>query len=368
MSRSYLPLAAFSLSLALLLTSCQAPEPPPGASEPLADTASATTVSTTAADAATEPTAAAAGELVVYSGRSEELVAPLVEQFEAASGIDVAVRYGDTAELAATILEEGANAPADVYWAQDAGALGALAKAGRLAPLAAELLDRVPAQFRAKDGSWVGTSGRARVLVYNTEELTPADLPTELAGLTDPRWRGRIGWAPTNGSFQSFVTALRRVAGEEQARAWLKAMQANEPQAYESNAAIVEAVANGEVALGLVNHYYLYRFLAERGADLPVANHHFPGQDVGNLVNIAGAGVLDSAKHPEAAAAFIQFLLSDAAQAYFATETVEYPLAAGAKADARLPALDRIAIPDIDLSDLDDLAGTLKLLQELGIL
>jgi iron(III) transport system substrate-binding protein len=323
--------------------------------------------------AATAPAAAtgapAAARLVVYSGRSENLVAPLIAMFAEQSGVQVEVRYGGTSELAATILEEGANSPADVFFAQDAGALGALAKAGRLAPLPDDILALAPAELTSRNGEWVGVSGRARVLVYNTTELTPEELPDDVWGLTGEEWRGRVGWAPTNASFQAFVTALRVLEGDERARAWLEAMVANDVRSYDSNPAIVEATAAGEISVGLVNHYYLYRFLAEQGESFPARNYHFRTPHAGSMINVAGVGVLDTAKNIDAAAQFVRFLLSREAQQYFADQTFEYPLIGD---DVSLPdiltPLDQIAAPDLDLGDLDDLQGTLELLQSVGAL
>jgi iron(III) transport system substrate-binding protein len=303
----------------------------------------------------------------VYSGRNEELVGPLLAMFTEATGIEVEVRYGDTAELAATILEEGANTPADVYYGQDAGALGALRAEGVLAELPTETLDLVEDRFKATDGTWVGTSGRARVIAYNTDELTEDEVPDSVLDLTAPEWEGRVGWAPTNGSFQAFVTAMRVELGDEPAQAWLEDMVANGVQVYERNTAIVEAVAAGEIDLGLVNHYYLYQFLAE-DPDYTAANAFLDGGDVGSLVNVAGAGVLTTTDQPDAAEQFVAYLLSEEAQRYFSTETYEYPLAMGIAADDRLPPLDTIETPDLDLSDLDDLQGTLELLRTSGAL
>lgn len=309
------------------------------------------------------------GRVVVYSGRNENLVGPLVEQFTQATGIQVEIRYGGTPELAATIIEEGRNSPADVFFAQDAGSLGALSKAGILAPLPESILAQVPDQLHGGAGDWVGISGRARVLVYNTTALTSADLPPTIWGLTDESWRGRVGWAPTNASFQSFVTALRVLEGEERARAWLSAMLANDVQSFPNNNTIVQAVASGEVWVGLTNHYYLYRFLAEQGEGFTARNHHFSEANAGAIINIAGVGILDTSTNKDAAVAFIQFLLGEQAQSYFAQETFEYPLVV---ADIPLPdillPLAQIATPDLDLSDLDDLEGTLSLLQEVGAL
>ncbi len=308
------------------------------------------------------------GSLVVYSGRSEELVGPIFEQFEERSGVDVQVRYGETAELAATILEEGENSPADLFFAQDPGALGALDDEGRLTKLPEGILGRVPAEFKADDGDWVGTSGRSRVVAYNTEELQEGDLPGSVFGFTDPEWESRLGWAPTNGSFQAFVTALRVLEGEDRAREWLEGVQANDPFVYPDNLSAVEGVASGEVEVALVNHYYLFQVKEERGQDLPAANHFFDGGDPGALVLAAGAGVLDTAENPEAGREFLEFALSDEAQQYFADETYEYPLVEGVEVNEELPPLSDLQSPQVDLSNLDDLGGTLELLQETGAL
>jgi iron(III) transport system substrate-binding protein len=314
------------------------------------------------------PRAASADQrtLVVYSGRSESLVGPIIEQFEQASGVKVEVRWGDTPELAATLLEEGQRSPADVFFAQDPGALGAVIE--MLAPLSAETLEVVDERFRDPQGRWVGISGRARTLVYNTQTLSPADLPADINGLTDPRWKGQIGWAPTNASFQTMVTAMRVLWGEEKTREWLAGMVANQPVAYERNAAIVAAVGAGEVSVGLVNHYYLFRFLQEEGDSFPARNYFFPGGGPESLVMPAGAGVLKTAKNPEDAERFIQFLLSPVAQQYFATQTVEYPLVEGVVINRDLSPLDELNAARVDLSDLSDLQGTVELLREQGVL
>jgi iron(III) transport system substrate-binding protein len=307
-----------------------------------------------------------AADLVVYSGRNEELVGPVIEQFEEASGVDVEVRYGDTAEMAAQILEEGGNSPADVFFGQDAGALGALAAEGRLQPLAPEQLGLVAPGLKDDDGAWVGVSGRSRAVVYNKAAVTEADLPASILGFTDPAWRGRIGWAPTNGSFQAFVTALRVLEGEEGARAWLEGIKANDVVAFDNNIAIVEAVAAGEIDAGFVNHYYLHRFLAD-DPDYPAANKIYGGGDPGALVNVAGVGILDTADELESATAFVDYLLSAEAQAYFAEETFEIPLVTGVAPVPGVPTLDQLQPPELDLNDLDDLAGTLELLTSVGL-
>ncbi len=306
------------------------------------------------------------GRLVVYCGRGEELIRPLIERFEQETGIDVSIRYAGTAELAATLLEEGAHSPADVFFAQDAGALGALHRHGALAPLPTDLIERVPPRFRSPDGTWVGVSGRARVLVYNPQRITEAELPATLDALTGPAWKGRIGWAPENASFQSFVTALRIQRGDAAALAWLKGIQANEPHPYAKNSAIVAAVAAGEIDAGLVNHYYLYG-ARRTNPNINARNHYFPEPGAGSLVNVAGVGLLKTSRRTAEAERFIHYLLDHRAQTYFAHETAEYPLIADVSLPPDLKPLDTIATPDLDLNQLEDLEGTLSLIRQAGI-
>ena len=306
--------------------------------------------------------------LTIYSGREEEFVGPLFEQFEADSGITLKVRYGDSAELAATILEEGEASPADVFLSQDAGSLGAVAAEGLFTELPAEIVDRVDERFRSAEGLWVGTSGRGRVAAYNTETLTDGDLPDSILGFAEPEWKGRIGFPPTNSSFQAFVAAMIELEGEDATRTFLEGLVANDPELYEDNGATTRAVAAGEIEVGFVNHYYIYEVEAEDGK-IPVANHFFTGGDPGALVNSAGAGILATAANADVAQTLIEYLTGDEGQTYFAEETWEYPVVDGFEPSVELVPLDEIESPDIDLSDL---AGTiepaLNLLTEVGLL
>ncbi len=320
-------------------------------------------------DPAAAPGVASAREpssLVIYSGRSESLVGPVIEQFSQATGIETRVKYGSTSEIAATILEEGANSPADIFFAQDPGGLAAVES--MLGRLPADVLNRVPAHFQSPDGRWVGLSGRARVVVYNTDRLSPADLPDDLRGFTDPKWRGRIGWPPTNASFQAMVTAMRVLWGEDETREWLEGIQANAPTVYPKNTPTVAAAGAGEIDVGFVNHYYLYRFLQEEGETFAARNAHLSGGGPGAVILVAGAGVLDGAQNTENATRFIEFMLSPVAQQYFASQTYEYPLVEGVQVNRLLTPLDEINSPQIDMADLGDLEGTLDLLRDTGIL
>ena len=307
-------------------------------------------------------------ELVIYSGRNKELIGDLLERYARDTGAKIFVRYGETAELAAQLLEEGERSEADVFFAQDAGALGALAKSGALAKLPRAVLTEVEPRFRSSAGHWVGVSGRARVLAYDPRKVSKDELPDSVFDLTDPRWKDSVGFAPTNASFQAFVTGMRELAGEDRTRQWLTDMRANGMKAYVDNIRVLEAVDRGEVALGLINHYYWYEKVAEEGEQNVAARIEFLGNgDPGALVNVAGAGILATSDQREPAEEFVAFLLSRKAQRYFAETTEEYPLAAGVRPAAGVPPLDSLDPPRIDLSDLDSLQQTLRLLEEVGL-
>ncbi len=306
------------------------------------------------------------GRLVIYSGRSESLVQPLIDQFADATGIQVQVKYASTSEIAATLLEEGDNSPADVFFAQDPGGLGAAASL--LDTLPEQVSANVPEWARSPQGKWVGVSGRARVVVYNTERVSPGDLPDGIEGFTDPEWRGRIGWAPSNASFQAMVTAMRVLWGDDRTRQWLEDIRDNGAQIYPKNTPIVDAASKGEIDVGFVNHYYLYRFIQEEGEDFGARNYHLPGQGPGSLIMVAGAGVLKTADNRENAVRFLEFMLSTVAQQYFAGRTYEYPMVEGVNTHRLLTPLDRITKPSIDMASLEDVKGTQDMLRELGIL
>jgi iron(III) transport system substrate-binding protein len=308
------------------------------------------------------------GELVIYSGRNEELVGPLIDCFAEKAGIDVDIRYSGSSEEAAQLIAvEGDASPADVFFSQSPGSTGFLEQEGRLISLPADIIEAVPAEYRSREDDWVGTSGRVRALVYNTDEVAEADLPTSVFDLTDPAWKGKIGVAPSNGSFQDFVSAMIATEGEEATSQFLADLAANEPRIYEGNTPIVDAVGRGEVAVGLVNHYYAAQQLSA-DPDLPIANHFFSG-DIGSIILVASAAILDTAgeQQPQAEA-FVRFLLSEAAQNYFVNTTKEYPAVATVAGPAGQPSLDEIGAPDEDLNLLGGLLETtVTLIEESGL-
>ncbi len=299
--------------------------------------------------------------VTIYSGRNEELIGPLLEQFTEATGIEVEVQYGDSADLALLITEEGEDSPADVFLSQSPGAMGFLEAGGQLAELDGSILDAVPASSRDDDGRWVGITGRQRVLVYNPELVSADELPSSVLDLTDPAWSGRIGVAPSNGSFQDFVTAMRADLGDDATSSWLEGLAANDPVPYPKNSAIVAAVGRGEVAVGLVNHYYNFRALAEDPAH-PGLNHQLAVDDPGSVLIVTGAAVIEGADAADGAAELIEYLLAADAQRYFADETFEYPLASGVEPAEVIPPA---SFADTGAIDYEGLTGGLEATRDL---
>jgi iron(III) transport system substrate-binding protein len=305
--------------------------------------------------------------LTIYSGRDEALIGPLLEQFAETNDIDIDVRYGETADLALLIAEEGENTPADVFLSQSPGAVGFLANEGLLGELSAAELAAVDDRFESDDGRWIGLSARQRVLVYNEEIVDEGDLPESVLELTDESYAGDVALAPTNGSFQDFVTAMRQIEGEDVTAQWLGDMQDNGSPTYADNSSIVDAVARGEVPMGLVNHYYNYRKL-EEDPNAPSHNYVFPNGDVGSLLIASTGSIVAGTDKQDDASAFIDYLLSDDAQQFYSDETFEYPLTEGVEPPAELPPLESLETPAIDLNDLGSLQETASLIEESGLL
>lgn len=305
-------------------------------------------------------------ELTIYSGRSEEYIAPFFAQWQKQSGIKLNIRYGDSAELAAQILEEGSNSPADLFLSQDAGSLGAVSDAGLFIELGKDVATSIPAQFVAANRTWVGVTGRARVLAYSPERVSV--LPKSFADLTQSRYKNKIGIAPTNASFQAFVTALIENKGEEFTKKWLTDLKANGAKIYPKNSIIVEAIDKGEIDLGLVNHYYIWETSESLGRPVKANVAYFSPGDLGNLINVSGAGVFASSRKQAAAAELINYLTSTATQNKFVRETYEYSLIPGAAAPDGVPALDKIGAPTVDLKSLVNIKRTQDLLIQVGLL
>ena len=304
--------------------------------------------------------------LVIYSGRSESFISPFLNKFTALTGTKLDVRYGDSAALAAQLLEEGSNSPADLFISQDAGALGAISEAGLFATLEEQVLDRVEDKYRSSRSDWVGITGRARVFAYSSERVK--DLPSSIDQLALPIYRSKVGIAPTNSSFQAFITALIQSRGEAAVVNWLERLKANDVKLYEKNSQIVAAIDAGEIDLGLVNHYYLWEVSKALGRDIAVVNGFFAPGDTGNMINVAGAGILKTSTNSQVALELLTYLLSDEAQREFIQETYEYSLVLKDASPVGLPPLSQIPSPRVDLSLLANLSKTQALLIKVGLI
>ena len=307
--------------------------------------------------------------ITVYSGRSKQLIGPILETYAKETGISVAVRYGTTPQLATLLLEEGEKTPADIFISQDAGALGALQLNGLLQTIDSKLLEKVSPKYRSSEDQWVGLSGRARVIVYNTDVLSPETLSSSVFDYTNPKWKGRLAWAPRNASFQSWITAFRLAHGENGARSWLMAMIENDIKTYPNNISIVAAAARGEIDAGFVNHYYLNNFLKDEGLEFKARNYYTAPGDIGSMINVAGAGITKTASNKDGAEQLIEFLLGERAQTFFVNENSEYALIDGIESDQiGITSIADLNPADIDLTKIDDLAGTIALLKDVGAL
>ena len=305
--------------------------------------------------------------ITLYSGRIAGAIGGAVDSYEEAAGRDVQVRFADTADLAATLVEEGDNSPADVFFAQEPGAIGAVAEEGLLARLPRDVLRRVPAEYRDAGGRWVGVTGRARILAYG-ESVERSELPRSPLELTGERWNGRVGWGPATSSMQQYVTALRLTFGDGTTRRWLEGMVANGAQDYPNNVAIRDAIANGEIDVGLINHYYVAQAIAAEGPDYPV-HVYFPPEGLGSLILLTSVGVLESSDRKEEAFDFVRSLLSDETQSYFTGSSKEYPLAVGVPPDPALEVpLKSIPSPRGDVTDVTELQATIEMMQDAGAL
>jgi len=304
--------------------------------------------------------------LTVYSGRGESMVGPLFERLPKDAPFKLEVQYGKTAEMVTRLVAEGDQSPADVIFAQDSGHLGVLAARDVLAPLPESLLSQADSRFVDPEGKWVGTSGRLRVLVYNSEKLNEDTLPKSIEELADPKWKGRLGWAPTNGSLHAHLGALRHAWGDEKTKEWLKGVQANAPTRYPKNSPQVAAANEGTIDIGWVNHYYLHRLDKEGRI---AKNWSFPtAGDPGNVLMVAGAGIRKNSKNKEAAEAFINWLLSESSQNYFAQEGFEYPTRPGIKTHPDVTELGEDQLATVNQANLADLGPTRAMLTELGLL
>jgi iron(III) transport system substrate-binding protein len=309
------------------------------------------------------------GAITLYSGQHEQTTAALVAAFERRTGIEVDVRTGDEATLGDQIVQEGGNSPADVFYAENTPVLEALRERGLLAPVVPSTLAAVPRRDDSAQGQWVGVSARVSALIYNTSLVKPSELPGSILELAEPKWSGRVGFAPSETDFQPLVTAIVKLDGAAAAERWLKGLQAN-GRVYPSNETVVTQVNNGESALAPIDHYYWYRLRDELGAGgMHSALRYYAPGDPGDLVDVSGAAVLKSSAHKAAAQAFLAFLVSREGQETIAHSTsFEYPLLSGTAPPTGLRPFEEVRPAALTPAELGDGSAALALERKLGLL
>lgn len=315
--------------------------------------------------------ATAADKLTVYSGRAERLIKPVLDEFTAKTGIQIALLSSGTTELVNRMKAEGSRSPADVFITNDAGSLELARTAGLFRPLSMREVERaIPPQFRAMDNSWIGLSGRFWIIAYNTTLVKPNQI-TSLLDLANPTWKGKLA-IPNAGSeyLQAGVSVIRASIGDERTKKFLEGLRDNAgTQVYQKSSQIVEAVAKGQVALGIVNHYYVYRHLATQPtAPLAVLVPDQQEGGMGAIMNVAGIGVLKHTPRVEQAKLLIEFLVAQAGQKMFADLDKEYPLHPDVQADPALVERKSFRAAMVPLAKLAELrAPTLRLIQQVGM-
>ncbi|HEY2283406.1 MAG TPA: extracellular solute-binding protein [Solirubrobacteraceae bacterium] len=348
---------AAALAAALMLAAC-------------GGSGGSSTVAARASNGASSTAGSLAGQsITLYNGQHEQTTAKLVSAFERRTGVKVSVRSAAEAELGNQIIQEGSSSPADVFYTENTPVLEHLREQNLLARMLPTTLAAIPARFSSSQGDWVGVSGRMSVLVYNTGQISPASLPGSILELAQPRWKGKLGVAPSETDFQPLITAIAKLDGAAAAEKWLEGIKANS-KIYPDNETVVAQVNNGESAIGLINHYYWYRLRAEVGqGGLHSALRYYAPHNPGALLNVSGAAVLKSSSHQAAAQAFVAFLVSREGQEVIAhSDSFEYPLRPGVRATSGLRPFDQLQPVPITLSELGDSSAPLALEQKLGLL
>jgi iron(III) transport system substrate-binding protein len=309
------------------------------------------------------------GDLVIYSGRAEPLLQPVIDAFKVKyPDVNVLLKAGSNSELANALIEERANPQADVFITTELFTVQSLAQEGVFQSYKPVGADQLPAEFLGADNLWTGLTRRARVIIYNADLVPEEELPTSIFDLTDPRWKGQIAAAgSTNGSMQAQVAAMRQLVGEEKTEAWLNGLLANEVTFFGGHTDVRKAVGAGEFKLGLVNHYYYHLQKAE-GSNVGII---FPDQaegQIGLITNATAAAIVNGAPHVAAAQAFLDFLVSSEGQKLFAEQNYEYPLVSDVALHPDVQPLDSFRLADVDVvAASQDFESTFDLMEKVAL-
>lgn len=309
------------------------------------------------------------GSLTLYSSQHEPMTEALIQGFEEENGAAVEVRYGEDEGLASQIEQEGDASPADVFLAENTPPLELLAERDLLAEVDSSTLEEVPSRYSSPTGHWVGVAARETVMVYDPDQIAADELPASILDLAQPAWAGRLAIAPSEPDFIPIVSAIEKLDGEAAAKDWLEGF-ADNAKRYNDNEGIIAAANSGQIAAGIINHYYWYEALAEEGKDRVASKlHYFGDEDPGALVNISGAGALESSDDPGLAAEFLAYAVSEAGQgATVQSGDWEYPLNSAVEPPPGLKPFDSLEPPEVDPADLGDGSGPVELMQQVGLL
>jgi len=347
--------------LILLLAACTPAVPPAPAT--------VNTPSTNTAPVTGAGDAAVSGDLVIYSGRSEPLIQPVLDAFKVKyPDVVVLLKAGSNSELANALIEEQANPQADLFITTELFTVQSLGQSGIFQSYRPAGVDQIPSEFVGQDNTWVGLTRRARVIMYNTELVAPEDLPTSIFDLTDPKWQGKIAAAgSTNGSMQAQIAAMRQLLGEEETEAWLQGLLDNKVTFFGGHTDVRKAVGAGEFSLGLVNHYYYHLQQAE-GSKVGIIYPDQGEDQIGLITNATAAAVVKGAPNEAAAQAFMDFLLSSDGQKLFAELNYEYPLLPGVALHEKVQPLDRFRLAEVDVVQAAlETDATFDLIEKLGL-
>ena len=309
------------------------------------------------------------GDLVIYSGRTEPLLQPVIDAFKTKyPNVNVLLKAGSNSEIANALLEEKANPQADVFITTELFTVQSLAQEGIFQAYRPVGADQLPAEFIGADNLWTGLTRRARVIIYNADLVSQEELPTSIFDLTDPKWKGQIAAAgSTNGSMQAQIAAMRQLVGEEETEAWLNGLLANEVTFFGGHTDVRKAVGAGEFKLGLVNHYYYHLQKAE-GSNIGII---FPDQgegQIGLITNATAAAVVNGAPHVEAAQVFLDFLVSPEGQKLFAEQNYEYPLLSEVALQPDVQPLTGFRLADVDVvAASQDFEATFDLMEKVAL-
>jgi iron(III) transport system substrate-binding protein len=309
--------------------------------------------------------------ITLYNGQHVQTTDVLVTAFERATGITVNVRSGDEDDLANQIVVEGSHSPADVIFTENSPALEYLQSKGLLAPVDTSTLSDTPSRYSSPEGDWVGVSARVSVLIYNPSLISESQLPTAVLGLADPKYNGKLAFAPSETDFQPIVTSVAAAYGKSEALTWLEGIKANAgDHIYPDNETVANEVNRGAVAFGVVNQYYWYRLRAQVGASSMHSDiTYFSARDPGYVIDVSGAGILKSSRNQSAAQRFLAFLVSPQGQQIIShSDSFEYPIASGVTTSQPETPFADLQPNGITIAELGDGSGAIALLNQAGLL